>query len=235
MFKKNEILKERKKILLNFQKKFGIKFNNPALLNQAFMHCSYSKDKNNERLEFIGDSVLGLVAADELFRILPESNEGNLARIKAVVVSEDALSEIGLNFGFENGLLLGKGEELSGGRSKKAIIADTVEAVIGAYYLDSGFEKARKFVLFLISDFLISVLRDGTWFDYKSLLQVFLQQNYGVMPVYTINRVDGPDHNKTFWSEVTAAGKTYGPAKGKSKKDAEQSAAKVAYGDLCGV
>lgn len=234
MFKKNEILKERRVRLLNFQKKVGIKFSNIDLLNQAFTHCSYSNDKSYEKLEFVGDSVLGLVTVDELYSILPKSDEGSLAKIKSVVVSEDALSSIALDFGFEACILLGKGEELSGGRLKKTIMADVVEAVIGAYYLDSGFEKAKKFVLFLISDFLMSVLRDGTWFDYKSLLQVFLQQNYGTTPVYIIDNVAGPDHNKTFWSKVIAADKTYGPSEGKSKKDSEQAVARIAYNDLCG-
>lgn len=235
MFGRDRIPKERKNVLLDFQKKFGIKFNKHELLNQAFMHCSYSKEINNERLEFIGDSVLGLVVTDELYHIMPKSHEGSLAKIKAVVVSEDALSGIGFSFGFENCLLLGRGEELSGGRLKRAIVADSVEAVIGAYYLDSGFAKAKKFVLFLISDFLMSVLKDGKWFDYKSLLQVFLQQKYKMTPIYEIDNVDGPEHDKTFWAKVTAAGKTYGPSKGKNKKEAEQAAARIAYEDLCKV
>lgn len=140
--KTHAIDKKRFLQLIEFQKILSIEFNNISLLDMAFVHSSSSKFDNNERFEFLGDSVLGLVASDELYKKLKYSNEGVLAKMKSVVVCEETLSKIGFHFGFEKYLYLGKGEEKTGGRKKKTIIADTVEAVIGAYYIDSGFKKS---------------------------------------------------------------------------------------------
>lgn len=231
--KTHAIDKKRFLQLIEFQKILSIEFNNISLLDMAFVHSSSSKFDNNERFEFLGDSVLGLVASDELYKKLKYSNEGVLAKMKSVVVCEETLSKIGFHFGFEKYLYLGKGEEKTGGRKKKTIIADTVEAVIGAYYIDSGFKKAKKLVLLLICDFISSVIENKAWYDYKSLLQTFLQRTYNSIPIYNIDRVEGPDHNHTFWVQVTAAGDVYGPSQGKSKKEAEQVVAKLAYEALC--
>lgn len=224
-----KIEKERFLALLRFQNKLNIKFNNLSLLDRAFVHSSLSKKRNNERLEFVGDAVLGLVVCDELYKRLQVEDEGVLAKIKSFVVCEDTLAQIGFKFGFEKYLSLGKGEEKTGGRKKKAIIADSVEAVIGAYYIDSGFEKAKSFVLFLVSFFISSAMENGVWYDYKSLLQVMLQKDYKNVPSYTLVNTEGPDHNRTFWVSVIAAGNAYGPLSGKSKKAAEQAVAKLAY------
>ena len=219
--------------LKEFQKMFSICFSNMALLNQAFIHSSYSSTVNGERLEFLGDAGLGLIVSEELYKRLGKEQEGVLAKMKAFVVCEQTLSQIGFHFGFDKLISLSKGEEKTGGRKKRAIVADSVESVIGAYYIDSGFEKARDFVLFLVSDFISSVMENRVWYDYKSLLQVLLQQNLKETPSYTVLGVEGPDHNPNFKVQVTAAGNVYGPKEGKSKKEAEQSVAKLAYEDLC--
>lgn len=215
--------------LAEFQNDLNIDFVDISLLSRAFMHSSLSKKENNERLEFVGDAVLGLVVSDELYKRLDGKSEGMLAKIKAFVVCEETLAQIGFMFGFERYLSLGKGEEKTGGRKKKALIADTVEAVIGAYYIDSGFEKAKKLVLFLVSCFISSAIKNGVWNDYKSLLQVMLRKAYKTAPSYVVEGIEGPDHDRTFWISVTAAGNTYGPLSGKSKKGAEQAVAKLAY------
>ena len=219
--------------LKNFQKELFVCFNDVALLNQAFIHASCSATLNGERLEFLGDAVLGLVVCEELYKRLKYENEGVLAKMKAFVVCEETLSKIGFHFGFDRHLSLSKGEEKTGGRKKKAIIADAVEAVIGAYYIDSGFEKARDLVLWLVSPFISSVVENKACYDYKSLLQVFLQKTLKTLPSYAVVSVEGPDHNPSFRVQVTAAGNVYGPREGKSKKEAEQNVAKLAYQDLC--
>jgi len=220
------------RVLDAFQKKLAMSFNDLALLDRAFVHSSVLDRKNNERLEFVGDSVLGLVVADELYNKMQEVSEGVLAKMKSFVVCEQTLARIGLHFGFDECLCLGKGEEKTGGRKKKAIIADTVEAVIGAYYLDSGFERARDLVL-LLTSFFISHATEEVWYDYKSLLQVVLQKTHQDVPSYVLVRTEGPDHDHTFYVQVTAAGNVYGPLQGKSKKEAEQKVAKLAYDALC--
>ena len=219
--------------LKRFQKKLFICFNDIGLLNQAFIHSSCSSTVNGERLEFLGDAVLGLVVCEELYKRLTQEHEGVLAKMKAFVVCEETLSKIGFHFGFDRYISLSKGEEKTGGRKKRAIVADSVEAVIGAYYIDSGFEEARDFVLCLVSPFISSVVENEVWYDYKSLLQVFLQQTFKQTPSYTVVSVEGPDHSPSFKVQVTAAGNVYGPSEGKSKKEAEQSVAKLAYQDLC--
>lgn len=229
---KGKIGKSRFLELIRFQDDLNISFLDVSLLDRAFVHSSLSKKENNERLEFVGDAVLGLVVSDELYKRLQGESEGVLANIKAFVVCEETLAEIGFRFGFEKYLSLGKGEEKTGGRRKKALVADSVEAVIGAYYIDSGFEKAKEFVLSLVSFFISSAIEDGVWYDYKSLLQVMLQKTYKSKPSYTVTDMEGPDHNRTFWVSVTAVGNAYGPLSGKSKKGAEQAVAKLAYKTL---
>lgn len=226
---KEKIEKKRFLELMRFQNNLNINFADVSLLDRAFIHSSVSKKENNERLEFVGDAVLGLVVSDELYKRLEEGNEGVLAKIKAFVVCEETLAQIGFEFGFERYLTLGKGEEKTGGRKKKALIADSVEAVIGAYYIDSGFDEARRFVLSLVSFFISSAIENGVYYDYKSLLQVMLQKAYKTVPSYAVSAVEGPDHNRTFWVSVTAAGNAYGPLSGKSKKEAEQAVARLAY------
>lgn len=223
--------------MLLFEKHIGIRFRKLELLNLAFCHRSYANESgadisNNEKLEFLGDSVLGLVVSEYLYRTLTDKAEGDLARIKSFVVSEDSLAEIAKSIKVDNFILIGKGEEYSGGRSKKAILADCMEAVIGAFYLDSGFKASRSFVLKYLVPEINKVLENRHKKDYKTLLQEYVQKRYKSYPRYSLVKKTGPDHDRTFWIEVTIQGKSYGPGKGKNKKEAEQHAAGIAYNDL---
>jgi len=225
---------DRKKKLIDFCKNLGLKFRDIDLLDLAFHHRSCSnedinfKDLNNERLEFLGDSVLGLVAADFLYNDMTKNSEGDLSKIKSAVVSEDALAPVAMKFGLDKMLVLGHGEELSGGRSKKAILADCMEAVIGAYYADQGFSAAQKYVLSFIVPEVRKIQKTGGK-DYKSLLQEMYQKKCKKCPVYKTVSVTGPDHSREFRVTVHLGEVSYGPASGKSKKEAEQLAAKDAY------
>ena len=230
---------ERKKELQLFEKHVGIRFRKLELLNLAFCHRSYANESgsdisNNEKLEFLGDSVLGLVVSEYLYRTLTDKAEGDLARIKSFVVSEDSLAEIAKSIKVDNFILIGKGEEYSGGRSKKAILADCMEAIIGAYYLDSGFKASKAFVLQYLVPEINKVLENRHKKDYKTLLQEYVQKKYKSYPRYSMVKKTGPDHDRTFWIEVSIQGKSYGPGKGKNKKEAEQHAAGIAYTDLTG-
>ena len=220
----------RKKDLMAFCKRVDIKFQNLELLEQAFHHRSSVNEgkaaKNNERLEFLGDSVLGMVTAAYLYKNL-ENPEGDLAKIKSAVVSEKALAPVALNFGINKLLIMGHGEEKSGGRQKPAILADCMEAIIGAYYLDSGYKSAEKFVLSFIIPAINEVLEDGLQ-DFKTLLQEKFQKISKKCPVYELIEKTGPDHDQTFVINVHLGDKIFGPAKGKNKREAEMLAAKMA-------
>lgn len=229
-----DLSRDRKGQLSAFQKKANIRFRSLELLNLSFTHRSCGNEdsahaQNNERLEFLGDAVLGLVAATCLYESLGEKAEGELARIKSYVVSEEALSGLAHKLGVPELLLLGKGEEQSGGRDKKAILADATEALIGAYYLDSGFEAAFKFVRGLIEPEIASVLQNKHHRDYKTTLQEYAQKYHRCYPLYKLVKKTGPDHDRTFWVSCEVAGAEYGPLSGKNKKEAEQAAAKAAY------
>jgi ribonuclease-3 len=233
-----ELSTDRKKALHGFEKHAGIRFRRLDLLNLAFCHRSFANEngnntENNEKLEFLGDSVLGLIIADNLFGLLPDRPEGDLAKIKSFVVSEESLADIALNLKVNKYILIGKGEENSGGRSKKAILADATEALFGAYYIDSGFKAANKFILKQLIPEINKVLENKHRKDYKTLLQEFVQKKYKNYPRYHLVKKTGPDHDKVFWMDVSIEGKNYGPGQGKNKKEAEQNAAKIAYTVLC--
>jgi ribonuclease III len=225
---------ERKKELQLFERHTGIRFRELEFLNQAFTHRSFANElsetgENNERLEFLGDSVLGLVVSEYLYTSLPDQPEGELARIKSFVVSEASLSEISRGLRVDNFILIGKGEEYSGGRSKKAILADCLEAIIGAYYLDSGFEPAEKFIHTMLIPEINKVLENRHAKDYKTLLQEHVQKRMKTYPKYRVVQKTGPDHDKTFWIEVHVGDRSFGAGKGKNKKEAEQEAARLAF------
>ncbi len=233
----NPVDGKRKKELHLFESSASLKFRRLELLNQAFSHRSYANEQNdlvdnNERLEFLGDSVLGLVVAEYLYRKLMDRPEGDLARIKSFVVSEDSLAEVARSIHVDKYVLVGKGEEYSGGRSKKAILADALEAIIGAYFIDSGFKPVRKFVIAHLAPQIDSVLEDRHRKDYKTLLQEHSQKSFKTYPRYSVQKKTGPDHDKTFWMMVEVGGTSYGPGRGKNKKEAEQAAAEQAYTDL---
>jgi ribonuclease-3 len=200
------------------------------------MHRSVSNESgnkaNNERLEFLGDSILGAVCATLLYENYSDKNEGELAKIKAVVVSEDILSEIAKDLQIDKILLLGKGEELSGGRKKKTILADALEALIGALYLDSGYKAAFDFVSRCITPEINRVTGANFHKDYKSLLQEYCQRIYRCYPEYVMVKRTGPEHERTFWMEVRINETVHGKGTGRNKKSAEQEAAKIAYEEL---
>lgn len=227
----NQFSYHRKEQLLNFQKSLNINFNNIELLDLAFHHRSYANEHgnfllNNERLEFLGDSVLGMVVATYLYDSMSDHPEGDLAKIKSVVVSEVTLSDIAVRIGVDKCLSLGKGEEHSGGRQKKAILADAVEAIFGAYYLDSGFQKVEKLILNLLVPEIEKVWENRHHKDFKTMLQEMYQKKYKQCPTYNLVKKTGPDHDMIFWVTVEVNGKVYGPEQGKSKKEAEQAVAK---------
>ena len=233
-----EIDKNRRKEIELFEKQAGLRFKRKDLLNLAFCHRSYSNESqrdidNNEKLEFLGDSILGMIVTDYLFNNLPGKTEGELAKIKSLVVSEDSLADIAKNIRIDNYILIGKGEEYSGGRNKKALLADCFEAVLGAYFLDSGIKKATAFVyqyfIPLISD-VAADKHDNK--DYKTLLQELIQKRYKSYPKYELVKIKGPEHKKEFWINAEINNKKYGPGKGPNKKKAEQEAAKIAYDAL---
>lgn len=228
---------ERRRSLQSFQRKAGIRFRDIGLLDLAFHHRSFSnettKDRiNNERLEFLGDAVLGMAVASRLYLLMSDRPEGDLAKTKSVVVSEETLSGIALAIGVDECLILGKGEELSGGRKKKAILADATEAVIGALYLDSGYRAAEQFVLSIIDPYIALVMENRHHRDFKTLLQEYVQKNFKAVPKYALVKKSGPDHDRTFWVTVEVNGKVYGPEQGKNKKEAEQAVAAVAAREL---
>lgn len=230
---------ERKKELQLFEKHARIRFRRLEFLNQAFTHRSFAHEagesgENNERLEFLGDSVLGLVVAEYVYATLPDQPEGELARIKSFVVSEASLSEIARGLRVDNFILIGKGEEYSGGRSKKTILADCLEAIIGAYYLDSGFPAAQRFVHNMLIPEINKVLENRHAKDYKTLLQEYVQKRMKTYPKYRVVQKTGPDHDKTFWIEVHVGERSFGAGKGKNKKEAEQEAARLAYENMTG-
>ena len=229
-----ELTKERKHELYDFCNRVELKFKNIELLDQAFHHRSLTNEKkgvkNNERLEFLGDSVLGMVTASYLYNYL-DNPEGDLAKIKSAVVSEKALSPVALRFGIDKLLVLGHGEELSGGRQKPAILADCMEAIIGAYYLDSGYKAAEKYVLSFIKPAVDGILSQGLK-DYKTQLQEAYQKKTKKCPRYELISINGPDHDQTFKVCVYLDDKVFGPASAKSKKEAEQLVAKLALDSL---
>ena len=187
---------------------------------------------NNERLEFLGDSILGAVCASLLFQSFKDKPEGELAKIKAVIVSEDILSQTALNIGIDKMLLLGKGEEMSGGRTKKTILADAMEALIGALYLDSGFKEVYKFVSRCIQGEINKAGGADYHKDFKSILQEYCQQQFRCYPEYNLIKRTGPEHDRIFWMEICIDSAVYGSGKGRNKKSAEQEAAKAAWQKL---
>lgn len=231
---KSILPRERKNELLLFQKEAQLRFKSIELLNLALTHRSFTNEDqahspNNEKLEFLGDSVLGMVVATYLYKLLQDRAEGDLARIKSYVVSEETLSLAARDLDLPRYLLIGKGEELSGGRDKKALLADALEAIIGACYIDSGFDAAERFVLRLVEPEILKVLQNRHRKDYKTILQEYVQKYHRTYPKYALVKKTGPDHDRTFWISCSIGSDEYGPASGKNKKEAEQSAAKAAY------
>ena len=215
--------------------KLGHNFTNPELLSQAFRHASYVNEqddsnlKDNERLEFLGDAVLDLAISHLLMNRFEDAEEGDLSKFRAMVVDEAGLYQVALMLGLGEYLLVGKGEEHSRGREKPSILANTMEALIGALYLDEGFDTALEVVGKLFSPLLEKVGTLEMIYDYKSIFQEYTQKIYKTLPKYHLVEEVGPAHDKTFKVALTLNGETLAEGKGKSKKEAEQEAAKEAF------
>jgi ribonuclease-3 len=225
--------------LKEVEKKLGYSFKNPQLLEQALTHSSYAyehladKKKDNEILEFLGDAVVGLVLSDFLRLNYPELSEGQLSKLRSAIVSTNSLSSLAKKLKLDKYIRLGKGEEKNGGRKKKSILADTLEAVMGAVYVDSNFETVRSVLQNIVikhfkklpkTSFLIN--------NFKSALQEYFNQRNLPAPVYRTVTEEGPEHEKIFTVEVAAGDKVLARAQGHSKKSAEQKAAQKALKKL---
>lgn len=227
--------------LKNFQRRLGLYFFDPTLLRQALTHSSYAYEhpdespRDNEVLEFLGDSVLGLIVADYFYHIYPESSEGDLSKYKSLAVSTDFLAHLARKIGLNNFLFLGKGEEKSGGRKKKTILAGAFEALVGAIYLDRGFEEARAFLFRLLRLFFAERTSPPRLINnYKSALQEYFQKANLPPPRYRTVKESGPNHEKSFLVEVCLDNIPLARASGSSKKEAEQKAAEKALQGLLG-
>lgn len=223
--------------LAALQKTLGISFNEPSLLEQALIHSSYVNENpgtvtSNERLEFLGDAVLGFIIAEEIYQRLPQSSEGEMTELRSWLVRGDALSRMARAINLGNYLYLGKGEETSGGRRKPANLAGALEAVIAAIFLDQGYSVARAFILRLVDKELKKVLSQGIKTNYKSQLQELIQAKHQLTPTYQVIEAMGPDHDRKFTVEVKLGNTVLGRGSGKSKKSAEEEAARSALGQL---
>jgi ribonuclease-3 len=205
------------------------------LLERALTHRSYAYENGglptNERLEFLGDSVLGLVVTDALFHRHPELSEGQLAKLRAAVVNMRALADVGRALELGRYVRLGRGEEATGGRDKSSILADTVEALIGAVYLDSGLDAASMLVHNLVDDLIVASATLGAGLDWKTSLQELTSQAMLGVPEYRVSET-GPDHEKLFTAAAVVAGRVQGVGQGRSKKEAEAQAAQAAWSAL---
>ena len=212
----------------NLENEIGYQFKDKSLLKQALTHSSFSNEqkirkwKNYERIEFLGDAVLELVSSDYFYRTYPEETEGNLTKMRAAAVCEQALAITARQLKLGSYMIFGKGEEANGGRERESIIADAVEAVIGAIYLDASLEEAKKFIYrFVLND----LDHKRLFYDAKSILQEHIQETKAGELVYELIREEGPEHDKLFVVEARLNDVTIGSGEGKSKKTAQQHAA----------
>ncbi len=220
------------------ERSLGYNFRDKSLLLEALTHKSFhheSKDKltaYNERLEFLGDSVIGLIVVEHLFLMKEHYSESVLAKIKSYLVSEKVFAAIAVSIRLDRYILLGKGEELSGGRSKKSILSDTLEAVIGAVYIDGGFLITREIVLNFFRNKIEEAVKSGEFYDYKTELQEKTQLLHGILPEYRVIKQQGEEHKRIFTVAVFLEGRELGTASGRRKKEAEALAAKKALEKL---
>lgn len=217
------------------QENIGYKFKDQELLKKALTHTSYAYEHNvesNEKLEFLGDSILEFISSIYLYKNYPKLKEGEMTKVRATVVCEKSLYKVAKKHNFSDFLYLGKSERLSGGESRPAILADSVEAIIAAIYLDGGLEEARRFIEENLKDEIEIASKHVGQKDYKTVLQEKLQEHGEVKIVYTIINEKGPDHDKIFEAEVECNGKQLAVGTGKSKKQAEMQAAKKALESL---
>ena len=224
--------------LAELQKSLGISFSDPSLLEQALVHGSYLNENpgfaltSNERLEFLGDAVLGLVVAEKLYRDFSQFSEGEMTRLRAALVRRDALARVARAIRLGDYLYLGKGEEASGGRRKPSNLAGALEAVIAAIFLDQGLTATKAVILRLFNEELERVVSRGTLVDYKSRLQELTQAKQQPAPIYQLVEAEGPAHDRRFTVEVRIGDTVLGRGSGKSKKMAETEAAYSALQQL---
>ena len=217
-----------------FEETAGVKFNDKKLLKQAFTHRSYINEnresdlEHNERLEFLGDAVLELVITDFLFNKMKESDEGKLTALRSSLVNADTCARVATSLGANDLLLLSKGETKDTGRARLYILANTLEAIIGAIYLDKNYDAAKDFIIAHVTPLIEEILKEGSWIDAKSLFQEKAQEMKGHTPLYKTVKETGPDHDKHFTVRVSVGDEVMGEGEGKSKQDAEQAAAKNA-------
>ncbi len=209
------------------QKSLGYQFKDEKLITEALTHRSYSKNINNERLEYLGDAVLDLIVGEYLYHLFPEAEEGILSKLRAALVNEDAFTKLAKRIDLGKYLLLSPAEENNGGREKPSILSSAFEALIGALYLEAGFDKAKEVSLKLIKEEYPSITPDKLLKDYKTSLQEITQAHFGVVPEYRLLSAKGPDHKKEFEIGVFIHDKEYARAKGKSKKTAQQEGARL--------
>lgn len=210
------------------QERLGYQFKDKNLIIQALTHKSYKKPYNNERLEFLGDAVLDLIVGEYLYRIFPQTAEGELSKMRASLVSEKGLEKLAIKIGIGECIFISMAEENNKGRSKSSLLSNAFEAVMGAVYLEAGLEWVRTFIEKLLEDTYPKIDMQTIFKDYKTTLQELTQAQYGVTPEYLLVRALGPDHKKEFEIAVKVHDRTLSLAKGKSKKDAQQEAARLA-------
>ncbi|HLB25437.1 MAG TPA: ribonuclease III [Nitrospirota bacterium] len=214
--------------------KLSYTFKDRGLLLQALTHKSYANERrtwpagHNERLEFLGDTVLDFIVSDIIMRLCQDSPEGEMSKLRAVVVSETNLAKVARGLGLGNYLQLGKGEEQTGGRDKPSLVANALEAVIAAMYMDGGLDEAYRFIRENFEPDIRVAVESRLSFDYKTELQEACQSLFGELPKYTVVDESGPDHQKVFEVEIEAGGRVLGRGSGRSKKEAEQRAAGAA-------
>lgn len=217
-----------------FEKKIGIDFLRKELLQQAFTHRSYINENqghglgHNERLEFLGDAVLELVTTEELFGRFPDKPEGELTALRAALVNTQSISEAARKLGVNEYLFLSKGEAKDTGKARSYILANTFEAIVGAIYLDSGYENAKKFISDSLFGEISKIVKNKTYIDSKSLVQEKAQEVVSVTPSYQVLSETGPDHDKNFTVGIYFGEEKIAEGKGKSKQEAEQDAARSA-------
>ncbi len=219
-------------------KNLGYQFHNPALLRQSLTHRSFVNESgdstigDNEKLEFLGDSILGVVISDFLYQNFPRFREGDLSRVKSHVVSEPFLAIIARELDLGSFLLLGKGEAASGGHEKSSLLSDAYEAVIAAIYLDGGIDAAWDFLIRCFKERVETLIENQHILDHKSLLQEHAQERFNSTPYYRLKQIIGPDHDKTFEIELMIRKEVFSLGRGKNKKEAEQDAAKAALSKM---
>jgi len=212
----------------------GYEFKNKNLIIEALTHKSYKKAYNNERLEFLGDAVLNLIVGEFLYKKFPKSNEGDLSKLRSNLVNEKGFTKLAIAINLGDYIYLSDAEERNKGRVKASILSDAFEAIMGAIYLEAGLDRLKPIILDLLNKNYDNITLDDLFSDYKTALQEVTQAKFGVIPTYKLESATGPDHQKVFELSLWINDKHYTTAKGKSKKLAQQAAAKIVLEQLKG-